>query len=109
MKEKFDLVIGEDGSIESIYQDGLAEALGATTTEVKRASNVEWETVNLPTTRSGWVVRAAHDNTLAIRAQFGDVKDSYYVGREGVLAMFESREDALREEVRFFWDLVKEK
>lgn len=108
MKEHVDLVIGQDGSIEAIYEDGLADILDANTTEVKRASSVEWETTK---DGSGWTVRSAADPETAIRIIYDRPHAQYrkVVGREGDLAVYPKREDALADEVEFFWDIVKEK
>lgn len=100
MKDKFELRITQDGSIESIYQDGLAEALGATTKDVKRASNVEFENFD---GRQGWTVRSASDPQLAIRTIDGDGR---FVGYEGTIVTYDSREEALEDEVMFFWELL---
>lgn len=106
MKDQFELRIGPGGSIESIYDDGLvklAQDLGADVSAVCRASTVEWEEID---GRKGWVVRSAHDPELAIR-----VTDWCRWGpaREGALLMFQTREAALREEIRFFWKLLPKK
>jgi hypothetical protein len=103
MKEQFDLVIGEDGSIEAIYQDGLAQALGAKTVDVKRASHVEFERVD--DVVYGWTVRSAKDPSYAI----GIADDGSYCLRQGSTVYFADREEALKQEVKFFWDIVKEK
>lgn len=101
MKEQFDLVIDGDGSIEAIYQDGLAEALGAKTAEVTRASNVEWEKSK---DGEGWTVRSATDPKLAICR---DENDQLVVSRDAPIYYFATREKALEWEVKFFWDIIK--
>ena len=111
MKDVFDIVITEDGNIEAIYQDGLAELLGAKETKVCRVSNVEWEQmpiVGSTQTHDGWTVRAVHDPRVAIRC-------TPYHGFVGVTAdplclvvVFATREEALEAEVKHFWQL-KEK
>lgn len=124
MKQEFDLVIGQDGSIGAIYQDGLAEALGATTSEVRRASTVEWETTTIPpyaegeepTKLAGWVVRSIKDPDVCIRMHpcyDDDPEEDLFVSREeeyrGMLARpyyFPTREKALEAEVKFFWSLL---
>ena len=106
MKEQVDLVIGQDGSIEAIYEDGLADILDAKTSEVVRASSVEWETTK---DGSGWTVRSATDPEVAIRIILDNCQYRKVVGREGDLAVYPKREDALADEVEFFWDIVKEK
>lgn len=106
MKDKFEVIVGPGGVIEGIYQDGLAEALGAETREVKRASLVEWEDIKVA---QGWTVRAAHNPKRAIRMTFGSplkllVSDSDVAGN---VAVFISREMALEYEQKFFWELME--
>lgn len=106
MKNEFTVRITEEGDVDAIYQDGLAEVLDAETKEVRRASNVEFETID---DKGGWTVRSAHDTELAIRRQAPcclKPGPAYMVGTVGKLAMFDSREDALKWEVRFFWELT---
>jgi hypothetical protein len=115
MKQVFDLKILPDGSIVGIYQDGLAEALGAKTKDVQRASNVEWEedTGAIP----GWTVRSAHHRAKAVRwgpvvpchvrDEFSHYRASMRVSTEGSIAVFSTRETALEAEQHFFWELIK--
>lgn len=105
MKNEVELKIAADGSIEGIYQDGLADALGAETKEVRRVSNVEFETID---GRSGWVVRSTRDSQLAIRAN--PLSPNYYTvsrNKDLRLITFPTREEALAEEVKLFWGLVE--
>lgn len=106
MKDQFEVIVGPGGTVEGIYQDGLAEALGAETKEVRRASLVEWEDIKVA---QGWTVRAAHNPKLAIRMSFDPplhllVTDSSVVGN---VAVFISREMALEYEQKFFWELME--
>lgn len=89
------------GEARAVYKDELRdvmEELGPV--RVARASLVEWEDVD---GRSGWTVRAAHDPELALR-----VVDwcRWEPRREGSLVTFQTREEALREELKFFWQLL---
>lgn len=102
MKDTFELRIEKDGSIEGIYQDGLAQAIGAEETQVCRASNVEWEKVD--DKLFGWTVRSAKNKDLAIRAK-GD--GGYHVSIQGPLVYYPTREMALADEVKFFWQLLR--
>lgn len=99
MKDQFEIRIQKDGSIGSIYQDGLATALDAKVEEVQRASNVEYEHIE---GRTGWTVRSAKDPELALRAT-----DWCRCGpaRSGTILTFQTREEALDEEVKHFWGL----
>lgn len=105
-KEEVSFVIGPGGTVEGIYKDGLAEALGAETKEVRRASLVEWEDIKVA---KGWTVRAAHNPELAIRMSCSSplqlmVSASDVVGN---VAVFISREMALEYEQKFFWELLE--
>lgn len=101
MKKRFSVRFKPDGTMETIYQDGVAEALGAKTQEVRRASNVEFETID---GRSGWTVRAAHDPSLALRTTDWC---RWAPSREGTIVTFKTREEALTEEVKAFWGLLE--
>lgn len=99
------LQISEDGSIRTIYQDGvlpLLEDLAEAKASISRASDVEWE-------ETGWTVRAHHDNELAIRLVVRDGRYCRVVAKEGELAIFPNREDALEAERAMFWQLLPEK
>lgn len=107
MPDDIELEIGTTGVIRTIYKDGdsqdLAKDLEASI-KVDRASNVEWEQVG---TLAGWTVRSAHNPNLAIR--FKDnatIDDLYDVAEIGALAVFTSRFEALKNEVKLFWKLL---
>lgn len=88
-----DLRIEKDGTVVGIYQDGieeLADALG--TMSVARLSNVEHEGL-------GWTVRAAHDSSIAIR-------EDGSVSKDGKIAYFKRRDDALAAEKQKVWELL---
>jgi hypothetical protein len=105
MKNEFELKIASDGTIETIYQDGLEEftkEMGGEVAQVCRASNVEFEIIGR---RKGWSVRAAHDPELAIR--LNPELLGWGPSRRGNILLFETREEALKEEVRFFWQLLE--
>lgn len=101
MKNEFDLKITPDGTIETIYQDGLedlAKEMGGEVAQVCRASNVEWEEIG---TRKGWSVRSAKRPDFALRRLY----DAIEPGLVGNIVLFETREEALTEELKFFWEL----
>jgi hypothetical protein len=104
--EKIELEFGPDGIIRTIYKDDSIEELsqipGMRVLQVDRASKIEWE--NHGVGLVGWVVRAAHNPNLAIRSLPND--PGLTVSIDGRLAFFQKREDALREEQRFFWQLL---
>lgn len=111
MKNEFKLIISRDGSIGTIYQDGLAEALGAQETEVKRASTVEWETNKQFPHISGWVVRSAVNPRLAIcdDRSYPCVSEEQLEPAEVHVIYFKERAAALEAEVQFFWSLLEGK
>lgn len=99
------LEIAEDGTIRTIYQDGilpLLEDLAAAKASISRASDVEWE-------NDGWTVRAHHDTDLAIRLIVRGGAYTRVVAKEGELAVFPNREDALEAERALFWQLLPKK
>jgi len=103
MTDEIKVRITADGSVDGVYRDGIAEALGAKVESVKRASHVEYEKVGEV---EGWTVRSAIEPGLAIRLVIKDGAFRQAVGFEGEVALFLSREDALESEVRFFWALL---
>ena len=115
-KKVVTIVVTSSGRVLAPYSDDLKPffaQLGPIT--VERASIVEWEKHDAEMRRltgedGAWTVRAAHDFTLAIRHRPGSTptwKDPMpYVGREGILVGFETREAALEAEKKFFWDLL---
>lgn len=104
MNEKeLNLDVGPDGVIRSIYSDDLnkvAEGIG-TIALVCRLSNVEWEEIG---GKKGWTVRAAHDTEIAIRTLGTPSSRGPFVGvskrPEHPIHVFETREEALKYEVR---------
>lgn len=116
-KKKVTVEIGLDGTIRMVYSDDLwafAEKIGGDMTATCRASNVEWEENYLLHNRkikiSGWVIRAAHDPSLAIRmkeydnAVSDEVECSRDAGKE--LAVYEERKTAIAVELKFFHELL---
>jgi hypothetical protein len=99
MKNQFEINITKDGKLETIYQDGLPQKLNAAVEKVERASSVEYENIE---GRIGWTVRSAKDPELALRAT-----DWCRCGpaRTGAVLTFQTREEALEEEVKHFWGL----
>lgn len=103
MKDSFELKVGPDGTIETIYQDGIedfAKEMGAEVSTVCRASEVEWEEIG---EQKGWTVRSAKDPHLALR----EFPDEIQCNRNSQLpmAVFPTREEALKWEIQFFWEL----
>lgn len=124
MKDSFELKVGPDGTVETIYQDGIegfAESIGAEVSTVCRASDVEWEEVEKPINArfpatKGWSVRAAHRPALALRMQsslnpgIGEryCDDIVCSDNESLaIVLFETREDAITQEIKFFWKLLE--
>jgi hypothetical protein len=105
MKEQLKFRIGPGGKIETIYKDGIedfAEKVGADVSTVCRASHVEWEESQYA---KGWTVRSAKNPKLALCDEFGTVKVAE-PGQHCHLMFFKTREEALRYEVKFFWELI---
>jgi hypothetical protein len=101
MKDTIKLRIQPDGSIDCIYDDDLVTLLGGEAAQVCRASNVEWLVID---GRSGWTVRSAKDPDLALRTfDWCRWRPSYL----GTIVTFQTREEALKEEVKFFWELFE--
>lgn len=118
--------VESDGIIRTIYKDELnkiAEDMKADITTVCRASEVEWEVVEKPLNArfpmtQGWSIRAAHRPQLAIRwsSSLNAGVGERYVdellcsdNKELAIALFESRENALKWEVHFFDSLLPPK
>lgn len=123
MKAEFELKVGPDGTIETIYQDGIeafAEEMGADVSTVCRASNVEWEEVpqplnaRFPATK-GWSVRSVKNPLMALRMKsdfnpgFTDERytDTLVCSSDPELgiALFDTREAAITQEIKHFWEL----
>ena len=109
MKQEFEVRILPGGVVQTIYQDGIeafASELGAEVSSISRASNVEWDKL-----LEGWTVKAAHDPRIAIcyavegrcttysRFQVADTCNR-------TIAVFDTRDEALKQEVEFFWQLL---
>lgn len=108
MKDTFDLKINADGTIETIYQDGIetfADEIGGPVSVVCRASEVEWEESVEDGTKKGWTVRSSKDHTLAIRSRESGNIIGFNCSRSGSLHFFRTREEALQVEITFFWEL----
>ena len=113
MKDNIELEIDEDGTIRTIHQEGIeafAEQMGGEISTSCRASNVEWE--EAPNGK-GWTVRSAYDNDLAIRWKFKNdfekvqfVPLDFCVSKDGEIAVFHTREEAIVWALKFFWELL---
>jgi hypothetical protein len=135
MKSHFSLLLNSDQTITTIYQDGLAETLGAEVVTIKRASHIEWSNKNTDNYRpAGWIVQSAKNPKMIIRwkvdhkgSLVGDLKytdgpccvfrnactndyaDNIHVSDYGPSAKFATREQALHAEEHFFWELLNTK
>jgi hypothetical protein len=122
MKDSFELKVGPDGTIETIYQDGIeqfAEEMGAEVSTICRASNVEWEEVPTPLNArfpatKGWSVRSVKNDEKALRmesslnAGIGDRYIDTIVCSDNkhlAIALFPTREEAIQHEIKHFWEL----
>lgn len=97
---KVQLRVGRDGTVEALHYPGierLVSRLGSISS-VDRISHVEWETID---GKSGWTVRSSRDPDFALRTSPGGILPL----REGPIATYSTREDALRDELRFAWNL----
>lgn len=107
VERKTSLEILPNGTIRMVYSDDLwafADKIGGDMRATCRASNVEWEDIG---GLKGWVVRAAHDPTLAIK-DVGSSEPVFVCNRvpENKVAIFTSRELAIKYEIHFFHDLL---
>mgnify|MGYP001178124123 CR=1 FL=1 len=99
MKDTIEIEVSADGSLGMVYQDGIeefAESIGAEALRTCRVSYVEPE-------GSHWSVRSATDTELAIRWHQNGREP--VVSREGKLMLFESRDVAIQQEIRFLKEL----
>lgn len=102
MKKRFELTIAPDGTIGTIYQKGLekfAKDMGGEVAQVCRASNVEFEVIGR---RKGWSVRSAKRPEFAIRITD---ERGMLPGLVGNIILFQTREEALKMELKFFREL----
>lgn len=98
MKDEFTIEVDVDGTMRSMYQDGIEkfiESLGGSIQAIGRASHIEWED-------GAWVVRSAKNPHICIRDSNGlSVSDC------GPIARFSSKAEAYRCEEVFFWQLYQ--
>ena len=105
-EDTFEIAVGTNGMVETIYKDELADIyrkLGKVV-DIKRASHIEWE--DNPDGK-GWTVRAAHNPRLVLR-KGRTPNDLYAVSADDTLAIvyFDLRATALVAERTHFWDLL---
>lgn len=123
MKDTFELKVGPDGTIETIYQEGIeafASEMGAEVATVCRASDVEWEEVAVPLNArfpatKGWSVRSVKNPQKALRLKSdfngGFTSDRYIDSlvcsddANLAIALFDTREAAIKQEIIHFWEL----
>ena len=99
MKHTFELEVTADGTIGMVYQDGVeqfADEMGAELVRTCRVSYVEPE-------GKYWTVRSAPDTELAIRWHSNGIEPA--VSREGKIMLFDTRDEALQQEIRFIKEL----
>lgn len=109
-EQKLDLDFGTDGVVRSIYDDKLNEFAKDIGELVKicRLSNVEWEETVVG--RRGWSIRAAHDPKLAVRQnQWDEFVYECSRAEEHPISLFESREEALVFEKKYYDELMPPK
>lgn len=123
MKDEFELKVGPDGTIETIYQDGIeafAKDMGADVANVCRASDVEWEEIEAPLNArfpatKGWSVRSVKNRLKALRMRShfnpGFTDERYFDelvcsdDENLAIALFDTREAAITQEIKHFWEL----
>ena len=105
--------VGTDGVIRTIYSDDLndfTKKLNGEISTVCRASQVEWEQVG---EQKGWTVRAQHNPRMALREKITEDKwvAEIVCSDDSTINpfVFSSREDALKMEVEFFFQLLPPK
>ena len=107
--KKLELEVTPRGKIRTVYDDSRVDMMkGFGTMSVHRASHVEWEHIYMSgQTYEGWTVRAAHKPTLVFLGR-SPADGSIIVVKNGVglPAFFKTREEALKEEVEHFWELL---
>lgn len=124
MKDSFELKVGPDGTMETIYQDGIegfAESIGAEVSTVCRASDVEWEdwkeyspvNARFPASK-GWSVRSVANPLMALRVRsdfnlgIGERYIDHIVCSTNeylAVMLFPTREEAIEQEIKHFWEL----
>jgi hypothetical protein len=110
MKE-LEILITPKGKAISVYKDELKpffKEMG--TVDIKRASNVEWEHIySNGQTYEGWTVRSYHSPEYCfLRRSPMDGGIEVTTNGHGLPAFFATREEALAEEVKHFWELLPE-
>lgn len=116
MKDYFELEVDPDGTIRTMYQDGIekfAEDIGGTIKTSCRASDVEWE--DFGGEDKGWTVRSAYNKALGLRlfplpAEGLTISEFKLSDDESKPMMtFKTRELALWHEQQNFWALLAPK
>lgn len=101
MSEEIELEVREDGTLRAMYSEELVtviQGMGGRIVNVDRASIVEWDK-----DLKGWTVSSARDPDLKMR---NGPHNQILLSRDGSVIVFERREDAIRLERQFFWQLL---
>lgn len=109
MKDSFEIKIDTDGIIRTVHQEGIesfAKEIGGEISTSCRASDVEWE--DFGSNKKGWTVRSAYNNKLALRHS-ADKEVLCNENEELSVVVFETREEAIKWELKFFWELLAAK
>ena len=104
MPKTKEMVVFPDGKIGTMYDDEvpeMAKDLSASLT-IRRASNVEWDPV-----LSGWTVLSTGNPRLGIRYNKKDTSLGWSVKKVGQLVAFRTRNEAVEEERKLFWNLLE--
>lgn len=104
MPEELEIRIAPDGKMGSMYSDPLLKIVDKTDKlKVTRASLVEWDP-----RYEGWTVivpGGMPGKKMALRTSA--MTNEVFPGMNGLLAVFDTREEALKEERKFFWELLE--
>ena len=106
VKDSFEMKIGPDGTIETIYQDGIEQfafEMGAEVSQVCRASEVEWEAIGSDPDNKGWSVRSVKNPLKALR--WDGLNTVCSSDPELQIVLFPNRELAIQHEIKHFWEL----
>lgn len=108
---ELEILITPTGKAVSVYKDELQtffKEMGKV--GVKRASDVEWESIySNGKSYEGWTVRSHHAPEYCYLRQAPDGSGIEVTKNgHGLPAFFKTREEALAEEVKHFWDLLSD-
>lgn len=107
MRDEIDIVVEENGNIKTMYDSEIekfVDSIAGSIQNIERASEITWHRRN--NEKSGWVVFTSKKRSFMALRDLPDGTSGPSTNTEFRVTLFPTKEHALSEEIKFFWQLT---